>query len=234
MTDIKKRHFCKSVALLSLVPLLKIDFLSANTNVQNSVLSGSVMVNGKKVSKNSDLDFDQITDVETGNQLSLIKNDQDGFLVRPNSKLVFYKNKIRELVQGSIHGVFGEKSDELKITSPRGTIGIRGTVTYIEHVEDKNFTYVCNCYGTTAVYSEKNKLLKTLDTKYHSPLIITQENKIAESPYNIPLNHYDDNILNIENALGRKPRWELPNGKMLFLAPDKEKFSLSKITLKTF
>ena len=93
MTNIKKRHFCKSVALLSLVPLLKINFLSANTNVQNSVLSGSVIINGKKVSKNSDLDFDQITDVETGNQLSLIKNDQDGFLVRPNSKLVFYKNK---------------------------------------------------------------------------------------------------------------------------------------------
>ena len=45
MTNIKKRHFCKSVALLSLVPLLKIDFLSANTNVQNSVLSGSVIVN---------------------------------------------------------------------------------------------------------------------------------------------------------------------------------------------
>ena len=108
MTNIKKRHFCKSVALLSLVPLLKINFLSANTNVQNSVLSGSVIINGKKVSKNSDLDFDQITDVETGNQLSLIKNDQDGFLVRPNSKLVFYKNKIRELVQGSIHGVFGK------------------------------------------------------------------------------------------------------------------------------
>jgi hypothetical protein len=60
MTDIKKRHFCKSVALLSLIPLLKIDFLSANTNVQNSVLSGSVIVNGKKVSKNSDLDFNQI------------------------------------------------------------------------------------------------------------------------------------------------------------------------------
>ena len=44
MTNIKKRHFCKSVALLSLVPLLKIDFLSANTNVQNSVLSGSVIL----------------------------------------------------------------------------------------------------------------------------------------------------------------------------------------------
>ena len=226
MPNIKRRHFCKSVALLSLIPLLKTDLLFANTNAQNSVLSGSVMVNGKKVLKNSDLDFNQITEVETGNQMSLIKNDQDGFLVRPNSKLVFYKNKIRELVQGSIHGVFGKKSDELKINSPRGTIGIRGTVTYIEHVGDKNFTYVCNCYGTTAVYNQKNKLLKTLDTKYHSPLIITQENETAQSPYNVPLNHYDDNILNIENALGRKPRWELPDGKMIFLAPKKEKINL--------
>jgi len=94
MPNIKKRHFCKSVALLSLIPLLKTDLLFANTNAQNSVLSGSVMVNGKKVLKNSDLDFNQITEVETGNQMSLIKNDQDGFLVRPNSKLVFIKIKL--------------------------------------------------------------------------------------------------------------------------------------------
>jgi len=40
------------------------------------------------------------------------------------------------------------------------------------------------------------------------------------------LNHYDDNILNIENALGRKPRWELPDGKMILLAPKKEKINL--------
>ena len=38
MTNIKKRHFCKSVALLSLVPLLKIDFLSANINDYNTVV----------------------------------------------------------------------------------------------------------------------------------------------------------------------------------------------------
>ena len=68
-----------------------------------------------------------------------------------------------------------------------------------------------------------NKELKVLSNKYHTPLVINNNNRIDNSPYNYPLNHFDDNINSIENFLGRKPKWELPEGKMIFFAPDKEK-----------
>ena len=40
MTDINKRHFCKTFASLSLIPLLKVNILSANAIEQNHILSG--------------------------------------------------------------------------------------------------------------------------------------------------------------------------------------------------
>ena len=161
--------------------------------------------------------------METKSELALVQNNQNGFLIRPNSKIKFFKNKIQELVKGSFHGVFGKQSSELQIKTPRGTIGIRGTVTYIEYEENYDRTYVCNCYGNTVIYNSKMEELKNLQTKYHSPVVIDKNQTIKDSPYNVPLNHYDDNIKSIENKLGREPRWKLPEGKMIFFAPINEK-----------
>ena len=119
--------------------------------------------------------------------------------------------------------MFGKQSSELQIKTPRGTIGIRGTVTYIEYEESYDRTYVCNCYGNTVIYNSKMQELKNLNSKYHSPVVIDKNQTIKASPYDIPLNHYDDNIKSIENKLGRKPRWKLPEGKMIFFAPTNEK-----------
>ena len=52
MTNIKKRHFCKSVALMSLIPLFKMNILSANTSAQNQILTGSFLIDGKEASSN--------------------------------------------------------------------------------------------------------------------------------------------------------------------------------------
>jgi len=40
------------------------------------------------------------------------------------------------------------------------------------------------------------------------------------------LNHFDDNIKSIENFLGRKPKWKLPNEKMIFISSKKEKIDI--------
>ena len=68
--------------------------------------------------------------------------------------------------------------------------------------------------------------LKNLQTKYHSPVVIDKNQTIKDSPYDVPLNHYDDNIKFIENKLGREPRWKLPEGKMIFFAPTNEKIKI--------
>ncbi|MDA8833845.1 FecR domain-containing protein [Candidatus Pelagibacter bacterium] len=222
--DYPKRVFCKHAILLSGSLLIPTSLFS-NEKV-NKLLLGNVTVNGKKISKDSHINLDKETEIITKSDLAIVKNNSNGFLIRPNTKIRFFENKIVELIKGSVHGIFGKQENELRIKTPRGNIGIRGTVTYIEHEESYNRTYVCNCYGETAVYDLNMKKLKTLISKYHSPVIIDKDNKIQSSPYDYPLNHYDDNIANIEKSLNRKPRWELPKGEMIFFAPEKEKVNI--------
>ena len=193
--DYPKRVFCKH-AILLLGSLLIPTSLFSNEKV-NKLLLGNVTVNGKKISKDSYINLDKETEIITKSDLAIVKNNSNGFLIRPNTKIRFFENKIVELIKGSVHGIFGKQENELKIKTPRGNIGIRGTVTYIEHEESYNRTYVCNCYGETSVYDLNMKKLKTLISKYHSPVIIDKDNKIQSSPYDYPLNHYDDNIANI-------------------------------------
>jgi len=219
--NLNRRKFCKHSSLVILASLFP-NFAYSNSS-SNKIIKGKVLVNGKNFNQDSNLNLEDVAVIETNNTLALLKNDQNGFLIRPNTKIKFFKNKIRELVKGSVHGIFGKQSNELKIKTPRGTIGVRGTAAYIEYEQKFDRTYVCNCYGETAVYDLNNKELKVLSNKYHTPLVINNNNRIDNSPYNYPLNHFDDNINSIENFLGRKPKWELPEGKMIFFAPDKEK-----------
>ncbi len=222
--NISRRQFCKCCGSIFLSTFI-VNFAKANSD-KNQLMYGNIVVNGKKINENSQINFDDLSEVETKSELAFIQNNQNGFLVRPNSKLKFFKNKIQELVKGSVHGVFGKQSSELQIKTPRGTIGIRGTVTYIEYEESYDRTYVCNCYGNTVIYNSKMQELKKLNSKYHSPVVIDKNQTIKASPYDIPLNHYDDNIKSIENKLGRKPRWKLPEGKMIFFAPTNEKIKI--------
>ena len=78
----------------------------------------------------------------------------------------------------------------------------------------------------TAVYNTNMKKLKILSSKYHTPLVIDKNELIKDSPYDRPLNHFDDNIKSIENFLGRKPKWKLPNEKMIFISSKKEKIDI--------
>ena len=84
----------------------------------------------KIINQNSNLNLEDETEIETNDTLALLKNDQNGFLIRPNTKIKFLKIKFENLVKGSVHGIFGKQHNELQIKTPRGTIGIRGTVTY--------------------------------------------------------------------------------------------------------
>ena len=140
--NISRRDFCKCCGSIALSTFF-INFAKANSDI-NQLIYGDIIINGQKIDKNSEINFDNSSELETKNELALVQNNQNGFLIRPNSKIKFFKNKIQELVKGSFHGVFGKQSSELQIKTPRGTIGIRGTVTYIEYEENYDRTYVCN------------------------------------------------------------------------------------------
>ena len=82
MTDIKKRHFCKTFALLSLIPLFKVNILSANTIEQNHILSGSFLINGKEANSN----FQDLNKKVIEKRKTIIRNNDDFYLIRPKQK----------------------------------------------------------------------------------------------------------------------------------------------------
>jgi len=210
-----RRIFCKSVATVLLAMGLNPKLVLADE--RSKVLLGAVKVNNK--SKKGYLDNLKSSILETQDQQTVVKVKDDVFLIRPFSKVKFVSNKIVEVIQGSVHAAFSKQPKELKIKTTQGTIGIRGTVTYIEVESKFNRTYVCNCYGHTNLYNNKNQLIKSLQSDYHNPAIITASGLAEKSPYNIPLNHFDDHIETLEQQAGRSPRWKLPKGKKIFISP---------------
>ena len=106
--NINRRDFCKYCGSIALSTFF-INFAKANSDT-NQLIYGNIIINGKKIDKNSEINFDNLSELETKSELALVQNNQNGFLIRPNSKIKFFKNKIQELVKGSFHGVFGKQS----------------------------------------------------------------------------------------------------------------------------
>ena len=178
----KRRTFCKTTA--SILLAWGINPINAFANTNNQVLLGQLFIN-KKLVKDS---FDNLDNalMETQNSRTIVKVDNDVFLIRANSKLRFHLNKINEVIKGSLHGVFGKREKELLIKIPNGTLGIRGTAIYLELDTQKQRSALCNCYGHTVVYGNSGKLLKSLNnTKkdMHSVVTITDENVLASSKF---------------------------------------------------
>ena len=178
----KRRAFCKTTALILLA--WGINPINAFSNTNNKVLLGQLFINNKLV-KGS---FDNLDNalVETQNSKTIVKVDNDVFLIRANSKLKFNLNKINEVIKGSLHGVFGKREKELLIKIPSGTLGIRGTAIYLELDTQKQRSSLCNCYGHTVVYGNSGKLLRSLNnTKndMHSVVTITDENVLTASKF---------------------------------------------------
>ena len=178
----KRRVFCKRTALILLA--WGINPINAFSNTNNKVLLGQLFINNKLV-KGSFENLDNAL-VETQNSKTIVKVDNDVFLIRANSKLKFNLNKINEVIKGSLHGVFGKREKELLIKIPNGTLGIRGTAIYLELDTQKQRSSLCNCYGHTVVYGNSGKLLRSLNnTKndMHSVVTITDENVLTASKF---------------------------------------------------
>ena len=73
-------------------------------------------------------------------------------LVRQNSNLALAEDGFR-LVTGVVLGVFAPRQRK-NLHTLTATIGIRGTAVYIE--AERTRTYVCTCYGETALEPADN------------------------------------------------------------------------------
>ena len=141
-------------------------------------------INGKKTNSQ----FIELGDaiVQSGEKQAVLKVNDDVFLMRPFSKIKIVANQLAEIVEGSLHAVFGKREKELLIKIPSGTLGIRGTAIYYELDTQKQRSSLCNCFGHTVVYGNNGKLLRSLNntkSDMHSVVTITDENVFTASKF---------------------------------------------------
>jgi len=158
-----RRLFCKHT--ISALMIWGINPLTVFADSNNNVLSGEFFINGNLTSKS----FENLENntIETKKSKTIIKVQDDFYLIRPNTELQFKKNRLKNIIKGSVHAVFKKSKDELQIKMPQGTIGIRGTSIFIDTEPEKDRSYFCNCYGVTDLYGKDGKLVKSITSKGH-------------------------------------------------------------------
>ncbi|MEC7983068.1 MAG: hypothetical protein VX047_05820 [Pseudomonadota bacterium] len=116
--------------------------------------------------------------------------------------------------------LFGPRAGKgVSVATPNASGAIRGTTTYIAWQESEARTYICCYYGSVEI-SNLAGGGQLLDTRYHNAIILPSGGGTEPAPYDRPLDHFEDDIAYLEPQVGREPRWQLPTGEMLFLAPD--------------
>lgn len=168
----------------------------------------------------------KFVEVQGGDSHALMKLGKNAFLVKPKSQISFETDesgmhvRAARLLKGAVHSAFDPKDKGARnVLTSFATIAIRGTAHYAEVQEAEQRTYSCCCYGHVHVQATKSDAALTQKTRYHQARIITADGVIEAAPYAVPLNHYDDTLVELERCVSRKPRWILPGGKLNFFAP---------------
>lgn len=131
---------------------------------------------------------------------------KDAFLQHENSEFAIDAGggvPVLRYITGKILSVFGKGGKRL--ITPTATIGIRGTGCYIEAEEQR--TYFCLCYGTAVVRPKGNPgMRKTVRTRHHeNPLYIGGGATREAMQTAKVINHTDDELIMLEELVGRLP-----------------------------
>ncbi len=176
MRGMKRRVFCKATA--SVLLAWGLNPMSALANPNNKVLSGELFVN-KNLAKDN---FENLGNalIETKKLKTILKVENDFYLVRPGTKLKFVSNQLKEIVKGSVHAVFGKRKKELKIKIPKERLVLeelpylltwnlrKNEVTFATVMEKPIFmTIRVNCYNLPFLKDTSQSPLQT-KAKYES------------------------------------------------------------------
>jgi len=208
-------------------------------------VKGDVTIDGQPVTEKTVIKpTDKIT---TGSNSYLIAAvGANSFILRDRSVLDLGGSnplkQVMRLVSGKFLGVFGKLAGnrQLSLNTPVATIGIRGTGVYAESDPDK--TYLCTCYGTTALAAaadyewdtgapdakgRKRKDAPAVETdqvtaQHHDApkYILAQADngkRITPAPF---INHTDLELMTLEALVGRKTPFGLPASE--YEAPRRE------------
>jgi len=182
--------------------------LAADQSIHS--LRGSALVNGKAA--------DLKTRIRAGDRIATGADSEiifavggDSFLLRGNSQMEieggnFLLQGLR-LLSGSLLSVFAPRQagQALSLEAPTATIGIRGTGVYLE--AEPGLTYVCTCYGSTALASNADaddaELIAT--SNHDMPRYVSDQpvkgTRIRPAPM---INHSNEELKLLEAIVGRK------------------------------
>lgn len=187
---------------------------------QVEVIGGSVAVNGQVRQKFDASKFK----LDVGKEGGVIKARAQLFYLDPETEAEFYRGEdglVSSIIitTGGVLSLVGKNTPRGVDISTINAVGaIRGTTSYVAWQQAEQRTYVCCCYGEVDL-SNNDGGAKTLNTSYHTAVVLPAGGGVVSAPYDRPLNHYDDDIKALEEKAGRTPRWQLPNDEMHFFAP---------------
>jgi len=163
--------------------------------------------------------------IKTGNEQAAVKVGANAFLLQKNTDVEINTDeggliRLVKVATGGLHSAFDPAQLGSRIVSTEhASLSIRGTAHYCEVIPGKDMTYTCCCYGGVDVKAHGSDEVVEQRTTYHEARVVTAKGSVEAAPYNVPLNHYDDTLPHLEASVGRKPRWQLPDGKMHFTTP---------------
>src|SRR5262245_6633622 len=202
-------------------------------------MKGEVLVNGQPATEKTIITPSD--KVSTGaNSYVIAAVGANSFILRDKSVLDLGGTnplkQVMRLVTGKFLGVFGKLAGKqsLSLNTPVATIGIRGTGVYAESDPEK--TYLCTCYGTTALAAgadydfdleaqglgaakdRKKKVddrpveLAQVTAQHHDApkyILAAPDNgkRITAPPF---INHTDLELMTLEALVGRKVPFGLP------------------------
>ncbi len=166
---------------------------------------GDIRVDGRKAHARTRILPDSLIEVKDGGEASLALGD-NAFLLKPKTSVRFTRPVIRNsavsgfrLISGAILGVFGPGPKTLHTNT--ATIGIRGTGVYFENRADSS--YICLCYGALDLSAVRSpETMQAMSATHHAGRDVQADGKISDAPM---LNHTDDELVMLEELVGRKP-----------------------------
>jgi len=171
--------------------------------------SGDARINGIPAKPGMDVRAGDVVTTGADGEIAFVIA-RDAMLVRKNSRVEIAGEKGSliatglRIVTGAVLSVFTPGQPK-RITTVTATIGIRGTVVYVEAAVDK--TYVCTCYGVADLASVDDPTAReTVTTQHHeAPRYIMAKGAPQMIMGAKAVNHSDAELVFLESLVGRQP-----------------------------
>lgn len=172
--------------------------------------TGDILVNGRKATSRTRIHAGSLITTSANSSTSFVIGN-NAFMMHPNSQVKFTPQgssrvsiSTLRLITGGLLSVFGPGPK--KLITATATIGIRGTGVYMEAQEASS--YVCLCYGKVDL-SANISVDKTeeLEAQHHKGKNIGKDGLITDAGM---ANHTDDELVMLEDLVGRKVPFKFP------------------------